>query len=141
LSEKNNLTDESSLTRLSSYLFFWNARWNFQDIVFGGRIIYMPGLDLSIENGFLLTIAWWGWFVGPLKVILELVISYSCLNKYAMKEKIMIMIACWATAFSNNNSVNTFVFAFLIITSLSINSLTRNKRFTVFKHLNKRYIF
>jgi hypothetical protein len=123
LAEKQGLVDESSMTRLLSYIYFWNARWNFQDIVFGGRVIYLPGTELSLENGILLTISWWGWIVGVLKVILELIISYMCLNKYSLKEKVILMIACWGTAFSNNNSVNTFVFAFFIISFFSINSL------------------
>ncbi|MFV5702416.1 hypothetical protein ACM55F_11145 [Flavobacterium sp. XS2P12] len=127
LAEKNNLTDDSSLTRLMSYFFFWNERWSFQDIVFGGRTIYMPGTEVSIENGILLTIAWWGWIVGVLKVILELIISYLCLKKYNIKDKLIVMIACWVTAFANNNSINTFVFAFFIVSFLSINSLANNK--------------
>lgn len=135
IAAKNGLVDESSITRLMSFFFFWNARWNFQDILFGGRIIYLPGTELSLENGFLLTIAWWGWVVGPLKVILELVISYTCLKKYAVKERIMIMIACWGTAFSNNNTVNTFVFAFFIISVLSFNSLTLNSKVYNFKNI------
>ena len=127
LAEKNNLSDDSSLTRLMSYVFFWNSRWNFQDILLGGRIIYMPGTEVSLENGILLTISWWGWIVGTLKVIIELIISYQCLKKYNVKDKWMVMIACWATAFANNNSFNTFVFAFFIISFLCINSLANKK--------------
>jgi hypothetical protein len=127
LAEKNNLTDDSSLSRLMSYMFFWNAGWNFQDIVLGGRIIYMPGTEYSLENGILLTISWWGWIVGVLKVILELVISYLCLKNYNVKDKWMVMIACWGTAFANNNSINTFVFVFFIVSFLSINSLAYKK--------------
>lgn len=127
LAEKNNLTDSSSLTRLMSYLFFWDAGWSFQDIVFGGRIIYMPGTELSLENGILLTISWWGWIVGVLKVILELIISYACLKYYNVKDKWIVMIACWGTAFANNNSVNTFVFVFFIFSFISIGSLSIKK--------------
>ena len=138
LAEKQGLVDESSMTRLLSYIYFWNARWNFQDIVFGGRVIYLPGTELSLENGILLTISWWGWIVGVLKVILELIISYMCLNKYSLKEKVILMIACWGTAFSNNNSVNTFVFAFFIISFFSINSLDKmqklNNKLNIKKH-------
>lgn len=127
LAEKNSLQDESSLTRLLSYVIFWNSRWNFEDIVFGGRVLFLPGTESSLENGFLLTISWWGWIVGTLKVLLELTISYLCLYKYSFKEKVMLMIACWGIAFSNNNSVNTFVLTFFIITFLFFSSLEKRQ--------------
>lgn len=128
LAEKEGLVDESSLTRILSYFIFWNSRWNFEDIVLGGRVLYLPGTELSLENGILLTISWWGWIVGILKVVLELVISYLCLYKYSLKEKVILLIATWGTAFSNNNSVNTFVFAFFIISFLSVNSLENRQK-------------
>jgi hypothetical protein len=128
LAEKNSLSDDSSLTRLLSYMYFWNAGWSLQDILLGGRIIYIPGTEYSLENGALLTISWWGWVVGILKVMLELVISYSCLKKYNVKDKWMVMIACWGTAFANNNSMFTFVFAFFIISFLSIDALANQKK-------------
>jgi hypothetical protein len=128
LAEKNNLSDDSSLTRLLSYLYFWNADWNLQNIVLGGRIIYIPGTEYSLENGVLLTISWWGWVVGILKVILELIISYLCLKNYNVKDKWIVMIACWGTAFANNNSMFTFVFAFFIISFLSIDALANQKK-------------
>lgn len=127
LAEKNNLKDDSSLTRLLSYFIFWNARWNFQDIILGGRILYLDGKEASLENGILLTISWWGWIVGVLKVILELVISYLSLNKYNLKEKIILIIACWGVAFGNNNSVKTFVFVFFILSCVSFDSLSKRK--------------
>jgi len=129
LAEKGNLSDDSSLTRLASYSLFFNSRWNFQDIVYGGRIIYMPGSDLSLENGILLTISWWGWLIGPLKVILELTISYLCLEKYSIKEKFIILISCWGCAFANNNSFTPFVFAFFIVSYLSFDSVKGKRRF------------
>lgn len=136
IAEKNNLSDSSSLARIMSYVYFWDAGWNIQDILIGGRIIYMPGTNYSLENGILLTISWWGWVVGLAKVILELIISYKCLNKYKNKEKWMIMIACWGTAFANNNSMYTFVFAFFIISFISFDSLTnlKNKSFYYLKN-------
>jgi hypothetical protein len=135
LAEKNNLTDSSSLARIMSYVYFWDAGWNIQDILIGGRIIYMPGTNYSLENGILLTISWWGWIVGLAKVILELIISYKCLNKYNTKDKWMIMIACWGTAFANNNSLYTFVFAFFIISFIGFDSLTNLKNNKSFYYL------
>lgn len=139
LAEKNNLTDDSSLTRLLSYLYFWDARWNLQDIVFGGRVIFMPGSELTLENGILLTISWWGWIVGIAKVILELIISYLCLENYNIKDKAMVLIACWGTAFANNNSISTFVFAFFIISFISFDSLA-NKKMKSRKKFHQLYL-
>jgi hypothetical protein len=127
LAKVDSLTDESSLTRLLSYVFFWEARWNVQDIVYGGRVIYMPGTEVSLENGILLTISWWGWIVGTCKVVLELLISYRCLGSYIEKDKWIVMIACWGVAFANNNSFNTFVFVFFIFSYISVSSLANKK--------------
>jgi hypothetical protein len=132
LSISNNLKDDSSQTRLFSYFYFWNSRWSFQDIIFGGRIIKLLGTDYTLENGILLNITWWGWVIGLLKVILELLISFFCLKKYNIKDKLIILIACWGTSFSNNNSFYTFVFAFFIFSFISFDPLTnkQNSNFT-----------
>lgn len=127
LAEKKSLADDSSMTRISSYSLFWNQRWNFQDILIGGRIIYYPGTKTSLENGILLTISWWGWIVGVLKCVLEIIISYNCLEKYSIKDRIFVLISCWGCAFTNNNTINTFVFAFFIITFLVVNSMQYRK--------------
>lgn len=127
LSEKNNLLDDSALSRVLSFGYFWSAEWNLKNIILGGRILYIPGTEVSLENGILLTISWWGWLVGTIKVILELVISYSCLRRYNIKDKAIIMIACWLIAFANNNSFQTFVFVFFVLTYISFDSFTRNK--------------
>lgn len=128
LAEKNSLQDESALTRLLSYVIFWNSRWNSEDIVLGGRILFLPGTEYSLENGILLTISWWGWIVGALKVTLELIISFLCLKNYMVKDKWIVMIACWGIAFANNNSFNTFVFVFFIIAFLGFNSLDKTQK-------------
>lgn len=136
LSEQDNLVDKSVLSRLASYPVFWYSEWNFEQIVLGGRIIYLPGSKYSLENGLLLTISWWGWIVGILKSMLELVISYIYLKNYDVKDRWIVMLASWGTAYLNNNTVNTFVFAFFIFTFVSIRSLeNRQKLSNVF---NKR---
>ncbi len=135
LAEKDNLTDDSSLARILSYVYFWNARWNLQDIMLGGREIHLQGSELTLENGILLTISWWGWVVGIAKVILELVISYIFINKYNIKDKVILLIACWGTAFANNNSFYTFVFVFFIISFLSISSIENRKDNNKFKDI------
>lgn len=115
LAEEDNLSNSSSITRLLSYYYFWHSDWDLQNVIVGGRIIYIPGTNISLENGILLTISWWGWIVGILKVLLELIISYNLINIYNVREKFILLFGCWGCAFANNNNFNTFVFAFFII--------------------------
>jgi hypothetical protein len=121
LGEANNLADSSTSARLVSFAVFAAQEWNLYDIVAGGRIFYLPGTTVSLENGLLLTIAWWGWIVGLLKVLLELTISWKCLKNYDARDKFIILIATWVCAYANNNTINSFVFAFFIICFVSIN--------------------
>lgn len=127
LAEKNSLKDESSLTRLLSFNYFWNARWNVQDIILGGRVLYLGKSELTLENGFLLTITWWGWIVGISKTLLELLISYRCLSFYNKKDRIIVLIATWLTAYSNNNTFYSFVFVFFLISFIGLSSFEQQK--------------
>ena len=127
LAQKNNLTDESTLTRIVSYAIFLNQHWSFEDIVYGGRIINIPGTQVSLENGVLLTLSWWGWFIGAFKVIFELIITYSCVKNYNIKDRFIVMIATWGCAFANNNSMNTFVFVFFVVSVLAVNALEKKE--------------
>ena len=127
LAEKNSLSDSSSITRLISWGIFFNQTWNFEDIVVGGRVFYFPGTEISLENGVLLTIAWWGWIVGPMKIVLEVVITWLCMEKYYTKDKIIIIICTWGCANLNNNIVNSFVFAFFVLSYLSLNTYYSKK--------------
>lgn len=126
LGESGGLRDDSSLTRLLSFAIFANQRWDFNDVVAGGRVFYLPGTQVSLENGLLLTIAWWGWIVGILKVVLEIVISWKCLKGYDRKDRVIVIIATWVCAYSNNNTINTFVFAFFIISFIAIRYYSKN---------------
>lgn len=138
LSGENAFKDDSSMTRVLSFVFFWNESWSIQDIFLGGRIIYMPGSELSLENGVLLTIGWWGWIVGLIKVIFEMIISYNILTNFNSKERIILLLATWGVAFANNNSINTFVFAFFIISFLAVSSFD-NYRDKVFVRSKQAY--
>jgi hypothetical protein len=127
LGEADSLNDSSSITRLVSFAVFAGEDWTFYDIVAGGRIFYLPGTKLSLENGLLLTIAWWGWIVGVLKVILELVISWKCLVNYDKRDRIIIIVATWVCAYTNNNTVNTFVFVFFIICFIAMKYYSKER--------------
>lgn len=114
-----DLLDESSETRLLAFVVFATHNWNIINILFGGDIIYMPtlfyGKELAIENGILLTLGYWGWIIGALKVFLEVLVSYRCLEAYKVKEKLIVMMAFWGVAFTNNNSFRPEALAFYIL--------------------------
>ena len=111
-------SDGSSLNRAISYIVFFEENWSLTDIVAGGRVLFIPGSEFSLESGLLLTIAWWGWIIGLLKIILELVITYQALNFLKISDRYIVMTACWLTAFSNNNSINTFVLFFMLLCAI-----------------------
>ena len=111
-------SDASSLNRLISYVVFFEESWSLADIVAGGRVLFIPGSDFSLESGILLTIAWWGWFVGLSKIILELIVTYQVISYLKQADRLIVMVACWVTAFANNNSVNTFVLFFILICAI-----------------------
>lgn len=117
-----DFSDDSTLTRLLSYTFFWEERWNFEKIVAGGTIIYMPGTNLTLENGVLVTLGYWGWIVGLLKVVLEFVLTYICLYKYDIREKFIILVSFWGVAFMNNNSFYPLMLSLFVITYVTFNS-------------------
>ncbi len=137
LAQKNSLSDSSSLTRLISWGVFFNERWNLEDLVVGGRVFYLPGTEVSLENGVLLTIAWWGGVVGSMKIVLEVVITWLCMDKYYTKDRIIIIICTWGCANLNNNIINSFVFAFFVLSYLSLNSfyLKKNKVYNIVKRI------
>lgn len=111
-------SDGSSLNRAISYVVFFEERWDLKDIVVGGRVLFIPGTHYSLESGLLLTIAWWGWIVGLLKIVLELVITYQAVLYLKPADRVVVMIACWLTAFANNNSINTFVIFFMLFCAI-----------------------
>ena len=123
-----DLFDESSETRLLAFVVFASHNWNIVNIFFGGDIIYMPtlfsGKELTIENGILLTLGYWGWVVGLFKVFLEVIVSYHCLGSYKVKEKLIVMMAFWGVAFTNNNSFRPEAFAFFIFAYMLSDSWT-----------------
>ena len=110
-----DFSDNSSQTRLLAFLLFAAQPWTLKSILFGGEVIMMPGTDLSIENGVLLTLSYWGWVIGFLKNLLELVISYRCLRGYLIKDRFIILMAFWGVSFTNNNSFKPTMFAFYAI--------------------------
>lgn len=118
-----DFSDDSVATRIFAFVWFAAHNWTFNNIVFGGDIIYMPGSLFTLENGVLLTLGYWGWIIGSLKTLLELVITYKCIYKYSLKDRILILMATWGVAFMNNNSFDTLFFTFLIPIIIVFNDL------------------
>lgn len=97
-----DFSDGSSATRWESFLFFAMQDWDLETILLGGRYIKMPGTELLLENGILLNLSYWGWLVGTLKTILEMIVSYVVINKYDRRDKFIIVFAFWGVALTNN---------------------------------------
>lgn len=109
-----DFSDDSSQTRLTSFLYFAAYDWNFENILFGGNLIYMPNTDLLLENGILLCISYWGWVVGPIKILLEIIITYKLIDIYNKREKFIILLSFWGVALMNNNVFNSLAITYFL---------------------------
>ena len=109
-----DFSDSSSATRWESFLYFAMQKWDLETILLGGRYIKMPGTDLLLENGILLNLSYWGWLVGVLKTILEVAISYIVIKKYDKRDKIIVLIAFWGVALTNNIITGLVPFTFFL---------------------------
>lgn len=122
-----DFTDDSSATRLDSFVYFWFQPWDVESVLFGGKLIYTPMTDLLLENGLLLNMAWWGWITGVAKLVLEVFITYKVLYLYNMKEKFILLLSVWGVAMANNNAFNPKVLTFFLIayTAFYVNDMKR----------------
>lgn len=127
-----DFSDSSSNTRLIAFTLFYAYPWTVEDIIFGlGDWIYYPLSEISLENGFLLNWAYWGWIVGSIKSFTEIYVTYKCLPQYQLKEKFIIMAAIWGVASANNNMINITVLTYFFLVNFSFNikvHLTNNIR-------------
>lgn len=112
-----DFSDSSTLTRVEAWFVFFNYGWSVKDIFIGGRLLTYSGLldDVTLENGVLLDLGYWGIFAGLIKVFGEIIISYTVLDQYSFKDKLIIMIAMWGIAFMNNNSHMCFLMAMFVL--------------------------
>lgn len=117
-----DFSDSSTLTRFEAYDAFFSAKWNFYDIIAGGREICYSGTQITLENGFLLDLGYWGLIVGSVKILGELLITYKAINKYSAKDKMLFMLAIWGVAFMNNNSYQTWLIPIFVMACVSFNS-------------------
>lgn len=110
-----DFSDSSSLTRILAFEVFLDYPWSLNDIIWGGtRLTYPATLDgivddPPLENGILMDLGYWGFILGPIKILGEVLISYLSLFQFALKDKMIIMIALWGVALMNNNSFGTFL--------------------------------
>lgn len=125
----DSLNDQSSETRWLAYGIFALQDWTMERIFFGGELIYMPGTELSLENGVLLNLGYWGWIIGGLKSIIEVAISYYVLpEKLDKRDKFIILFAAWGVAFTNNNSFNTLMLTQFILAVAAIQVVYNNQK-------------
>lgn len=117
-----DFTDGSTLTRFEAFDAFQSEKWNFYDILAGGREFCYPGTNLILENGFLLDLGYWGIIVGSIKVICEILITYKAIKYYPIRDKIIIFLAVWGVAFMNNNSYQTWLMPIFVMACICFNS-------------------
>ena len=117
-----DFTDGSTMTRFEAFDAFQSEKWNFYDIIAGGRKFCYPGTNFILENGFLLDLGYWGIIVGSIKVIGEILITYKAILFFPIRDKIIIFLALWGVAFMNNNSFQTWLMPIFVMACISFNS-------------------
>jgi len=121
-----DFSDGSTLTRIWAFQIFFEHPWSLQEIIMGGTILYYPGILLKgaldyplLENGVLMDLGYWGFILGPIKIIGELMISYFALYQFNPKDKFIIMVSIWGVAMMNNNSYASFLMVFYMCAFLA----------------------
>lgn len=121
-----DFSDGSTLTRIWAFQIFFEYPWSFREMIMGGTILYYPGVMLknsldyvALENGVLLDLGYWGFILGTIKIIGEIVITYTALYQFKIKDKLIIMMAMWGVAMMNNNSFNAFIMVFFMCSFLA----------------------
>lgn len=122
-----DFSDGSSLTRIMAVEIFLSHPWSLSEILMGGTMLEMPtfsrvaGVDdyVYIENGYLLDLGYWGFLLGSIKILGEMIISYQALRYFQLKDKVIVMIALWGVAVMNNNSAFTFLMPFFMCSYLA----------------------
>ena len=122
-----DFTDDSTATRIMSFVYFANQDWNMETILLGGRYIEMPGTDLLLENGILLNLSYWGWLVGALKTILEMLVTYIVLKKRPKQEIFIILFSFWGVAMTNNIIMGVLPLTFFLLAYSALNTQIINR--------------
>lgn len=115
-----DFSDVSSETRIIAFTLFFSYPWTIENIIIGlGDWIYYPLSEITLENGFLLNWAYWGWIIGSIKSFTEIYVTYKCLPQYKLKEKLIIMAAVWGVATANNNMINISILSFFFLANIT----------------------
>lgn len=121
-----DFSDGSTLTRIWAFQIFYEHPWSLQEMIMGGTILYYPGILLkgaldypTLENGVLMDLGYWGFVLGPIKIIGEFLITYKALFQFKNKDKLIIMVAVWGVAMMNNNSYFVFIMVFYMCSYLA----------------------
>lgn len=122
-----DISDGSSLTRLTAFNEFGDVRWNFESFLFGGRVLCYSGTTVSLENGALLDLGYWGILVGSIKILGEIVMTFWSVRNYQLKQQVFIMIATWGVAFMNNNSFSNWLMAIFVFNLVTFGNLNNNE--------------
>lgn len=117
-----DFSDSSTITRFEAFNVFFNKRWSFDDVIIGGQMLCYPGTNILLENGILLDLGYWGFIIGTIKVVCEIMITYKTLINYNLRDRILIMIAVWGVAFMNNNSFQTWLMVIFVIACVALNN-------------------
>lgn len=133
-----DFSDSSTLTRFMAIQIFMTYPWSFNEMLLGGIELEQPTFGavgtgvadyVYIENGYLLDLGYWGFLLGAIKIICEIVISYRVLHLFNVRDKFLIMIALWGIASMNNNTFFTFLMPFYMFSFLAfgVNQKQREK--------------
>lgn len=121
-----DFSDDSTMTRIMAIELFVNYPWSLKDMLYGGVLLEYPASGgigvadyVSIENGYLYDLGYWGFLLGCIKIFGEIYISYFALKYYQMKDKLIIMMAMWGIASMNNNTIFTFLMPFYMCSFLA----------------------
>lgn len=110
-----DFSDNSTNTRLIAFAVFAAERWNLQDIIVGGRMITYYASEITLENGVLLDLCYWGWIIGPIKIVSEIYLTWRATHNFPNRARLIIMLAMWGVAFMNNNSCQTWLLPMFVL--------------------------
>ena len=105
----------STLSRVIAFEVFAGQNWTWEKILTGGDIVYYDNTDIGLENGVLLNLAFWGWIIGAIKIVIEFYLTYETLYLYSVREKFIIYVALWGVALANSNSFQSFIFIYFFV--------------------------
>lgn len=92
----SSINDENATVRILTFNEFFS--YPLSDLLIGG-------INMKYgENGYLLTLAYYGLIIGAIKIIVEIYLSYKLIGNVSLKiEKMIMMLSSIAIGSTNNN--------------------------------------